>query len=135
LTATPRKNEVGASMPLAVVVLAAVELRDDLRKADRVDLVHAARARVVADLGRVSGDGQHVAHTLGVRAERQRLEAHDRGVARGDVRDRLDPAVALDRDEAISAFARARAIGLSLMSTKPTLPERFSSRATASIAS
>ena len=36
---------------------------------------------------------------------------------------------------AISALARARAIGLSLMSTKPTLPERFSSRATASIAS
>ena len=36
---------------------------------------------------------------------------------------------------AISAFIRARAIGLSLMSTKPTLPDSASRRATASIAS
>ena len=34
---------------------------------------------------------------------------------------------------AISAFARARAIGLSLMSTKPTSPESFSVLVTASI--
>ena len=47
-------------------------------------------------------------------------------VPRSDVRDRLDPAAALDRAAAISAFIRARAIGLSLMSTKPTPPESAS---------
>src|ERR671937_3087758 len=84
-----RRRRVDA---LAVEVLAVVEPRDDLREADRVDLVDAARARVVTDLGRIARYREDVANALGMRAEEERLEAHDRGVPRRDVRDRLDAA-------------------------------------------
>ena len=74
----------------AVEVLAAVQPRHQLVEPDRVDLVDAARARVVADLGRVAGDGEDVADALGVGAEQHRLQAHHGVVARRQVRDRLD---------------------------------------------
>ena len=81
----------------AVEVLAAVQPRDQPREPDRVDLVDAARARVVADLGRVARDREDVADAFRVRAEQQRLEPHHGRVARRQVRDRLDAARALDR--------------------------------------
>ena len=54
LIMTSMKNEVGASIGPAVVVLAPVHLRHQARETDGVDLVDAARARVVADLRRVA---------------------------------------------------------------------------------
>ena len=97
----------------AVEVLAAVEVGDQLRQSDRVDLVDAARARVVADLRRVAGDREDVADTFCVRAEQHRLEAHHRPVARREMRDRLEPALALDRrrhHERAHAGARRRVV-------------------------
>jgi hypothetical protein len=77
LTATPTKNERRRVDRAAVEVLAAVQRAISSREPDRVDLVDAARARVVADLGRVAGDGEDVADALRVRAEQQRLEPDD----------------------------------------------------------
>ena len=98
----------------AVEVLAAVQARDQLREPDRVDLVDAARARVVADLGRVAGDREDVAHALGVRAEQHRLEAErssqSRVVRCGTV---SSPALALDRagdHQRAHAGARGRVV-------------------------
>ena len=98
---------------LAVEVLARVQPRDELGQADRVHLVDAARAGVVADLGRIAGDREHVADTGRVRAEQDRLEPHDRRVARGHVRDGLDRARLLDRgrdDDRAHARARPRVV-------------------------
>ena len=50
---------------------------------------------------------------FGVRAEQHRLEAHDRRVARGQVRDRLDAALPLDRgrdDQRVHADPRGRVV-------------------------
>ena len=47
----------------AVVVLAEVQWRDELHEADRVDLVDASRAWVVAHVRRVARDREDVAHT------------------------------------------------------------------------
>src|SRR5439155_7605770 len=63
-----------------VVVLAAVEARHQLREPDRVDLVDPAGAGIVADLRWVAGDREHVANAARVRAEKLRLEAHDRRI-------------------------------------------------------
>ena len=57
----------------AVEVLAAVEVRHQPGQADRVDLVDAARSRVVTDLGWIAGDREHVAHAFGVRSEQHGL--------------------------------------------------------------
>ena len=108
------EEEDGGRVDLAaVVVLARVHPRDHLREPDRVDVVDALRSRVIASLGRVAGDGEHVANALRVRAEQHRLETGDRGVARGEVRDRLEPDDALDRrrgDEAAHPRSRARVV-------------------------
>jgi len=50
----------------AVVVLALVQAGHQLCEADRVDLVHAPRAGVVADFGRVAGDREDIADAAGV---------------------------------------------------------------------
>ena len=97
LTATPTKNDVGASIGRPLKSSPRFRRADQARQPDRVDLVDAARARVVADLGRVAGDREHVAHAFGVRAQQQRLEPEHGRVARRQVRDRLEPAGALDR--------------------------------------
>ena len=57
----------------------------------------ALRARVVADLGRVARDREHVAHALGMRPEELRLDPEHRRVARRQVRDRLEARRPLDR--------------------------------------
>jgi hypothetical protein len=75
-----------------VPVLAAVQARDEAGEADRVDLVDAPRAGVVAFLGRVARDREDVADALRMRAEERRLDSGDRHVARGEVGDRLHPA-------------------------------------------
>ena len=96
-----------------VVVLARVHAHDHLREPDRVDLVHAARTRVVAGLGRVARDGEDVADALGVRAEQHRLEPRDRRVARREVGDGLEADDALDGrggDEPVHARPRARVV-------------------------
>ena len=116
-----------------VVVLAAVQARHQVREPDRVDLVDAARARVVADLGRIAGHREHVADAARVRAEELRLEAHDRRVARRQVRDRLDAALRSISTASMSALAAARAVALSLMSTKPAFPDCFKACATSII--
>ena len=90
LTATPTKNDVGASIGRPLKSSPRFSPVMQPREPDRVDLVDAARARVVADLGRVAGDREDVADALGVRAEQHRLEAEDRVVARRQVRDRLE---------------------------------------------
>ncbi len=113
LTATPGEEGGRRVDRLPVVVLAVVQLRDQVREPDRVDLVDAARAGVVADLGRVAGDREHVADSFGVGSEQDRLEAHDRRVARGEVRDRLDPDRALDRrgdDQRVHPHAGGRVV-------------------------
>ena len=79
-------------------VLAPVQPRHQLDEADRVDLVDAVRARIVAGLRRVTGHGEDVAHALCVRAEQHRLETVDRRVARREMRDRLDAREPFDRD-------------------------------------
>ena len=53
--------------------------------------------RALAHLRWIAGDGKHVADAFRVRAEQHRLEPEDRPVARGQVRDRLDSDLALDR--------------------------------------
>ena len=83
---------------------------------------------------RVARHREDVPDALRVRAEQHAFETHDRRVARCDVRDRLDPHSRSIATDAISAFIRARAIGLSLMSTKPTRPDSRSVRATSSTA-
>src|SRR5439155_25566292 len=80
----------------AVPVLALVQARQEPAEADRVDLVDAGGFGVVADGWRVAGDGEDGADALGVSAEERGLETHDRRVARPDVRDRLEPGLALD---------------------------------------
>src|SRR5581483_10779831 len=82
----------------AVPVLARVQLRDELDEPDRVDVVDRMRAGIVAGLGRVAGDREDVADTFRVRAQQERLQPGNRGVARREVRDRLDAREALDRD-------------------------------------
>ena len=63
-----------------LVVLAAVQARHQVREPDRVDLVHAARARVVADFRRTPvPEARCGCRTRGRRAAG--LEAHDRRVA------------------------------------------------------
>ena len=81
----------------AVEVLATVQARDQRGQPDRIDLVDPLRAGIVADLGRVAGDREHVAHGLRVRAEQQRLEPEHGRVARRQVRDRLEARRSLDR--------------------------------------
>ena len=76
------KNDVGRVDQLPVVAVAGVQVRDQLGEPDRVDLVDALAAGVVADLGRVTGDGEDVPHALGMTAQQERLEAHHRIVAR-----------------------------------------------------
>ncbi len=85
-------------------------MREQLDETDRVDLVDGACPGVVAGLRHVARHGEHVSDALGVRAEQERLEPVDRRVARRQVRDRLDPGVALDRDRGHQpAHARSRA--------------------------
>ena len=62
-------NEVAASIDSPVVVLAAVQARHQLREPDRVDLVHTARAWIVANLRRVAGDREDVADAARMRAQ------------------------------------------------------------------
>ena len=110
LTATPGKNDVGASIARPWWSSPRFSRASSSDEADRVDLVHAAAARVVAGLGRVAGDGEDVPNALRVRAEQDRLEPGQRHVARRQVRDRLDAGEALDRDRGHDpAHARAGA--------------------------
>ena len=62
---------------LAREVLAAVEVSEQGDQPDRVDVVHAARTRIVAHVGRVTGHSEDVPHPLGMRAEKLGLEPHD----------------------------------------------------------
>ncbi len=82
----------------AVPVLARVELGEQLDETDRVDVVDPVRARVVTGLRRVAGDREDVPDPFRMCAEQERLEPGDRRVPRRQVRDRLDPGEALDRD-------------------------------------
>ncbi len=110
LTATPGKNDVGASIARPWKSSPRLSLRHQLDEPDRVDVVHAVRAGVVAGLGRVARDGEDVAHAFRMRAEQDRLEPGDRRVARRQVRDRLDAGVrARSRRRHDPAHARARA--------------------------
>ncbi|MCZ7589957.1 MAG: hypothetical protein M5U27_14090 [Gaiella sp.] len=81
----------------ADVVLAPVERGEQPDEADRVDLVDAARARVVADVRRVARHREHVPDALGVGAEQHALEPHHRRVARRYVGDGLDSRLPLER--------------------------------------
>ena len=92
-----------------------------LREADRVDLVHAPRTRVVAGLGRVARDREDVSDSFGVRAEEHRLEARrwtSLSVSgAGSSRSRRLRSIVAD---AINPLMRARARGLSFTSTTST---------------
>jgi hypothetical protein len=83
---------------LARVVLALVQAGHQTRQPDGVDLVHAARAGVVAYVRRVTGHGEDVANPGSVGSEELGLEAHHGGVARRHVRDRLEAHRSLDLD-------------------------------------
>ena len=87
-TATPMWNAVGAPMRLAADVEPAVQPRDDVREADRIDVEDRRRVRIVADLRRIAGDEQHVADAHRVRAEQVRLHAEQVAIAAGVVEDR-----------------------------------------------
>src|SRR3712207_8424110 len=76
-----------------------------LFRSDRVDLVDAARTRVVAHLGRVAGDCEHVAHALRVGAQQHRLEPHHGPVARRQVRDRDRKSTRLNSSHANISYA------------------------------
>src|SRR3989338_1898697 len=81
-----------AAQGLARPVVALVETRKDADQADGVDFVNAAHLGVVAEDGRVAGDGEDVpdaAHGPG--AEQDGLQADDVQVARGEVRDGFHP--------------------------------------------
>ena len=75
---------------------------------------HRRRVRVVADLRRIAGDEQHVAHAHRVRAEQIRLHAEQVPVAAGVVKDRFDAGLLLDQDrrrQRAHPRAGARAVG------------------------
>ena len=77
---------------------AAVEPRDHVRQADRIDVEDAGRVRIVADLRRIAGDEQQVADAHRVRAEQIRLHAEQVPIAAGVVEDRLDAGLLLHQD-------------------------------------
>src|SRR5919109_330397 len=81
----------------SVEVLACVHVADHSREPDRVDLVDALGARVVAGLGRIAGYGEYVPDPLRMRAEQRRLETGDREIAWSEVGNRLDAGEPLDR--------------------------------------
>ena len=71
-------------------VAAVVEVVHDADEADRVDVVDRGRVRVVAELGRVAGDGEDVAQAQRVGAQQVGLDAEQVPVAAGVVEDRVD---------------------------------------------
>ena len=73
----------------------AVQPRDHVGQADRIDVEDRRRVRVVADAWRVAGDEQHVADAHRVRAEQVRLHAEQVSVAARVVEDRLDAGLLL----------------------------------------
>ena len=86
-------------------------------QADRVDLVDAAGARVVADLGRVAGDGEDVPDPSAwapSRTDSSPITVVSRGVRCGIV---SIPTVRSIAAETISGFIPTRAVALSLTST------------------
>ncbi len=65
------RKERGRRIDRATVeVLAAIQARHQLDKPDRVDLVDAVRARIVAGLRRIARHREDVAHSLRMRAEK-----------------------------------------------------------------
>ena len=96
-TATPTKNEVGASIgrPLK----SSPRFRPAIRRVSPIESISYTPCEpgIVADLGWVARDGEDVPDTFRVRAEELRLDAEDARVARRQVRDRLETRRALDR--------------------------------------
>ena len=128
-TATPGKNAGRRVDRPAVEVLAAIEPRDQAGQPDRVDLVDALRAGVVADLGRVAGDREHVPDTLpnarrGA-ATRARAPSSRASSGAGSSRGRSSRSIA---HATISALIPARAVALSFTSTNRTTPDASSAR-------
>ena len=66
------------------------------RHADRVGVEHAGGVRIVAQLGRVAGDEQDVAHAAGRAGQQVGLHADQVAVAAAEVQDRLDAGLLLD---------------------------------------
>ena len=69
LTATPMKKSSDGRSPCRVVDTL-VESGQQLDEADRVDLVHAPRAGVVAHVRRVARHREDVAHAVGMRPQK-----------------------------------------------------------------
>ena len=82
----------------AGAVLAPVEPGQDLDEADRVDVPDPRAGRVVADPGRVAGQGEDVPDAEGMGAEQLRLERHQVPVAGREVDEALDVEVVLDAE-------------------------------------
>ena len=68
---------------------------DRAHQLEDVDVVDVVDARVVAELRGVAGDREQVAQAGAPGAEQLRLQAHEAGVARGDVGDGLEAGRAL----------------------------------------
>ena len=91
-------------------VAAVVQVVHDPDEPDRVHVVDRGGVRVVAELGRVAGDGQDVAEPERVGAEQVRLDPQQVPVAAGVVEDRLDPDLRLEQHaERLRAHARGGA--------------------------
>ena len=94
---------------LAADVAAVIEARHQVGQADRVDVEHGGRVRVVADAARVAGDEHQVAQPHRMRAEQIGLDADQVAIATGVVQQRLDARLLLDQHrQRQAADARAR---------------------------
>src|SRR4029077_16651768 len=70
-----------------------IQAAEDFNEADGIDFVDTAGFRIVADRGRITGNGEDVANAAdGPRAEQRGLEADDVLIARGEVRNGFDAA-------------------------------------------
>ena len=89
-------NAAGRPIDAPAESAPAVEPLQDPDQPDRVDVVDRRGIGVVAEAGRVAGQGDDVAHTDRVRPQQLRLQPHQRAIAGGEVQDRLHPGAVLD---------------------------------------
>ena len=91
-----------------------IEIVDEVRQPDRVDVEHRRRVRVRPHLRRIAGDDQHVAQANGRRAQQVAEHAEQVPVATGVVRHRLDADLLLDQhagQQRAHPALRARTVG------------------------
>ena len=99
---------------VAARIEAVIQVADEIRQSDRVDVEHRGRVGIRSHLRRIAGDDEQIAEANGRRAQQVAQHAEQVAIAAGVVGDGLDADLLFDqhaRHQRAHAALRARAVG------------------------